>query len=97
MNLSKFAEAMDIFWLEGVDLTDLYVISLYQNAKEKGEVTIMALPRRSHVSPTVVQRRIKKLIRMGILVKTEHDTDQRIRPLADGEHMKAIVDLFNPV
>lgn len=97
MDLSKFAGALDTFLLEGVDLTDLHVIALYQRAKGKGDVTIMALTKSGHISPTVMQRRIKKLIRMGVLVKTEHETDQRIRPLADGKLMKSIVSLFNPV
>ena len=98
MNLSKFADALDIMIDDGVDLKEFYVLAEYARAKEKGDVTIMALAKHDRVlSPTVMQRKIKKLVKKKLLVKVERPNDMRVKCLVDGELMPAFIKLLDLV
>jgi len=97
MNLSNFAEATRVLNDDGFDLSDLYVISEYQRAKAKGDVTIMTLTKNTVLSKTVMLRRIKKLVEQGVFKRAERDSDLRLRVLVDGPRMGPIVEYFKEI
>ena len=97
MELKNFATLVSDLKDRGLDLTDLYVIAVFKRAQSNGDVTIMGLAKDGGLSRTIMHRRIKELVRKGVLVKNERSTDMRVKALTDGPYMPVIVDMTSAV
>lgn len=94
MDLGIYATVARRLHAKGLDFSDMFIIGEYKRLKrEQGNVKISDITAGSPLSKTIVTRRIKQLVTVGIFAKEGSDTDLRVRRLGDGPRMSELDEM----
>ena len=92
MKLDKLAEALHVVRTFKLDAMDLLLLDRVLHAKrEKGEATIMVIMKCGLASDATINKRLKKLVNAGMLLKGTKAENLRFKPLESGAELETLL------